>query len=261
MQGHSSTTQARHGARNAANTCQYFTQLLKPEMSILDVGCGPGSISSSLAALVPLGSVMGIDSSEITLGNARKQANLPENCTFQTGDALNLAFPDNTFDVVHTSQVLCHIADTIGVLKEFRRVLRPGGFIACREGDSVSLVYYPTNPGLDEWARVTKALQISKGANPETGRRLLSLAAEAGFDTQRCTYSGGSITQAGKDGATFGLSMSKQRAEDEVYRKNIFDIGATDEKGLELMGQGWEIWARHPHCVFSMYCGQIVAYK
>lgn len=230
-------------------------------MSILDVGCGPGSISSTLAALVPKGKVIGIDSSEITLQVARSQQNLAENCTFQTGNALKLDFPDNTFDVVHTSQVLCHIAETVAVLKEFHRVLKPGGFIACREGDSVRFLFYPTHPGLDLWGRGIVEGQMAKGAHPEAGRRLLSWAVEAGFDIEKCTYTAGSVSHVGKEGAPYGLTVAKQTQEDEVFRRTVIDNNISDEKGLELMRDGWEFWAKNPHCVFSMYSGQVVAYK
>lgn len=263
VQGHSAASQARHGARNAANTCQYFTNLLKPDMSILDVGCGPGSISSSLAALVLQGSVIGIDSNENTLEIARKQQDLPSNCTFRIGDAHKLEFPDYTFDVVHTSQVLTHIADSIGVLKEFYRVLKPGGFIACREGDTASggFLFHPVNPGLEHWGYFMLEGMRAKGAHIDAGRRLLGWVVEAGFDIEKCKYIGGCLTQSGKEGSEFGLTMAKQCQEDEVMRSNLIDNNITDEKGLELASEGWAAWAKDPYCVFNMYCGQIVAYK
>lgn len=230
-------------------------------MSILDVGCGPGSISSTLAALVPQGSVIGIDSSETTLEIARSQHSLPANCTFQSGNALDLEFADSTFDVVQTSQVLCHIAESVAVLKEFHRVLKPGGFVACKEGDSVRFLTFPEHPGLELWGRCIREGQLAKGAHPNAGRRLLDWAVEAGFSVERCTYTAGSVSHVGREGAPYGLTMVKQTQEDEVFRRTILDNNLADEKGLELIREGWEVWAKHPYCVFSMYSGQLVAYK
>lgn len=260
-QGHSASSQARHSSRNASNTCQYFTHLLKPTMRILDVGCGPGSISATLAPFVPDGKVIGIDQSDTTLERARNQPNLPSNCTFQTGDALKLDFPEDTFDVVHTSQVLCHIPDPIAALKEFRRVLKPGGFVAIREGDNSSTILWPEHPGLAEWRRVVRETLESSGGHPEAGRRLTKWAVDAGFDIAKCTWTAGDMSFTGKEGAPMGLTLAQQQKDDESYRKNVLGKGVTSEDGLKLISEGWEVWSQDPFCIFSMICGQVVAYK
>lgn len=52
VQGHTASVLRFHGSRNASNSCGYFTEFLKADHSILDVGCGPGSISATLAPMV-----------------------------------------------------------------------------------------------------------------------------------------------------------------------------------------------------------------
>ena len=44
---------------------------------------------------------------------------------------MSLPFANDTFDVVQTSQVLCHTPDPVAVMNEMRRVCKPGGFVAC----------------------------------------------------------------------------------------------------------------------------------
>ena len=258
-QGHTAATQIRHSSRNAENTCQYFTHLLKPDMQILDVGCGPGSISASLARLIPEGKLIGIDQSEKTLQNARSQNDLPINCEFTIGDALNLDFPSNSFDVVHTSQVLVHLPDPTIALKEFYRVLKPGGFIACREGDSQTSMFYPEHPGLIEWKRCLIARHTDAAAN--NGRYLVRNAVKAGFDVDKCIFTGGSVTFAGAEGVRIGKTMANQHLEDDVHRQGLLENGITDDAGLQLIKEGWEAWCADPCHTFAMLCGQIVAYK
>ena len=261
VQGHSPASQARHGNRHASNTCRYFTSLLRSDLRILDVGCGPGSITSSLAQLVAEGQVIGIDFAEEALENARNQPNLPANCTFQIGDAMKLDFDDNVFDVVHTSQVLCHLRDPVAAIKGFRRVLKPGGFIACREGDHDSQIWYPPHPGLSEWRRVQRVMRSFSGTPFDAGRHLMHWTVAAGFESEKCKWSGGTMTYAGKSGCELGLTMAKQVQDDELYRKNLMHQGGLDEKALDLIKEGWEAWSLDECCIFSVICGEIVAYK
>lgn len=261
-QGHSKSSQIRHGSRNAANTCQYFTSLLKPEFDLLDVGCGPGSISATLAPFVHKGHVTGIDTSEDTLKNARNRADLPENCTFQLGNAANLDFPDNSFDVVHTSQVLIHLPDPIAAVKEFRRVLKPGGFIACREGIQSTSTWYPDHPGLTEWRRVSVNLhRDSAAADADAGRKLLVWATQAGFDIGKCTWTSSNLMYAGHKDKSFAHTLAIQTEDDGTYRRNVMEKGIGDEDSLALIREGWYAWAADPCSVFSLICGEIVAYK
>ena len=106
---------------------------------VLDVGCGEGrhSIGAWLEAKVD---VTGIDLSEKDLATAeqRKEEASPwlngddngRSLTFQQADATQLPFADHSFDKVICSEVLEHIPDYQAVLKEIRRVLKPGGLLA-----------------------------------------------------------------------------------------------------------------------------------
>jgi ubiquinone/menaquinone biosynthesis C-methylase UbiE len=95
-------------------------------MRVLDVGCGPGTITADLAARVPGGQVTGIDAAAGVLAEARQEAARrgQANVRFETGDVYRLAFDDGTFDVVHAHQVLQHLSDPVAALAEMRRVCR-----------------------------------------------------------------------------------------------------------------------------------------
>ncbi|KAK3373160.1 S-adenosyl-L-methionine-dependent methyltransferase [Lasiosphaeria ovina] len=99
IHGHSAEVLQAHARRTAARDAAYLIPHLQPSFSILDVGCGPGTISADLAAL----------------------------------DAAWQIFSDATFDVVHAHQVVIHLAHLVAALREIRRVLKPGGLLASKD--------------------------------------------------------------------------------------------------------------------------------
>src|SRR5205807_5358631 len=89
--------------------------------------------------------------------------------------------PDDSFDVVHAHQVLQHVADPVRALAEMRRVCRPGGIVAARDGDYAGFTWYPEVPALDGWLALYRTVARRNGGEPDAGRRLLSWARAAGF--------------------------------------------------------------------------------
>lgn len=261
VQGHMPPIVEAHSSRNAANTCAYFSHLLKPHFHILDAGCGSGSITSSLASLVPQGNVIGVDSSASVIETAQHQTDLPANCTFQVASLESLPFFDATFDVVQTSQVLAHIPDVTTALRELRRVCKGGGFVACREGDIGGPLLYPMHAGLERWARIMKENLRSNGAHPDAGRMLLRWTLDAGFSATNVTYSAGALVYAGVDRHMFGETMRARMDEDQTWRNKVLDFGLGNEEDFALMRDGWKAFLEDEAAVFAMPCGQIVCYK
>src|SRR5262245_46892065 len=72
--GHAPATVRQHGQRTAEEAAAFFMAELEPGMRVLDVGCGPGSITRGLAERVAPGAVVGIDLSRETLEAARADA-------------------------------------------------------------------------------------------------------------------------------------------------------------------------------------------
>ncbi|HSD56594.1 MAG TPA: methyltransferase domain-containing protein [Methanotrichaceae archaeon] len=101
---------------------------LKGNEHILDIGCGDGKITAKMAARVPEGQVLGIDSSQDMIDFARKRFPPSQyaNLRFELGDALGLDF-DQEFDLATSFACLHWIRDHLTVLKGVRRSLRPGG--------------------------------------------------------------------------------------------------------------------------------------
>lgn len=114
---------------------------LRPGLRVLDVGCGPGSLSCDLAEAVAPGEVVGVDIGTAPVAQATQLAQDRglTNIRFQVGDAMALPFPDASFDVVFSHGVVMYFVDPLPALREFHRVLRPGGLVAIKDQLGMSL--------------------------------------------------------------------------------------------------------------------------
>jgi SAM-dependent methyltransferase len=110
--------------------------------SILDVGCGTGSLTFTLAQNEKIRSVRGLDFSPAYIDHAKRH-NTDRRLDFQTGDACALPFPDASFDHALSMLVLHFVPQAEQAVREMRRVTRPGGTVAAATWDTRGgLVYY-----------------------------------------------------------------------------------------------------------------------
>lgn len=127
---------ARHSSAQQAWAHELIAKLgLQGHETLLDIGCGNGSNTADLAALLPLGRVVGIDSSADMVRTAT--ASFPReghpNLEFRQMDARDLAF-DEEFDVAFSSATLHWVTDHRPVLAGVQRALRPGGRLLFQMG-------------------------------------------------------------------------------------------------------------------------------
>ncbi|KAF7173532.1 hypothetical protein CNMCM6106_007617 [Aspergillus hiratsukae] len=165
--GHHPSVLRSHTWRTATNSAAYLLPHLRPDMHILDVGCGPGTITVDLAHLVPQGHITGLELASSVLAQARTLADSQgiTNITFVSGDANALPFKDGSFDVVMCHQVLQHVHNPVHILSEMRRVTKEGGLVAARESDYGGFVWYPPTPGMTAWqATYQKGCWVRPGA-------------------------------------------------------------------------------------------------
>jgi SAM-dependent methyltransferase len=259
VHGHHESVLRSHRWRTAANSAAYLLPHLAPGMRLLDVGCGPGTITLDLAGLVAPGDVVGIDAAEAPLADARAAAAAAgvSDVTFQVADGMALPFDDGTFDVAHAHQVLQHVPDPVGMLREMRRVTRPGGIVAARDSIYGAFTWYPTVPALDEWLELYQRVARASGGEPDAGRALLAWAHAAGFDEVTAGASAWCFA-SDEDRAWWG-GLWADRALRSTYASQSLALGVADQATLERISAGWRAWSTEPDGWFAILHGEIIA--
>lgn len=237
--GHQESVLKSHRWRTAANSAGYLLPHLRPGMDLLDVGCGPGTITSDLAAAVAPGRVTGMDREPSVIDEARRRPGPA--VSFATGDVYRMEFEAEAFDVVHAHQVLQHLADPVAALAEMRRVLRPGGLLAVRDADYGAFVWHPADSRLDRWREIYTAVCARNGAQADAGRRLPSWVREAGFG--QLEVSGSSWTFADPDGRAWWGGTWAERSTSSAFAEQALEYSLTTRGELELVADGWREWA------------------
>ncbi|MCL2022087.1 MAG: methyltransferase domain-containing protein [Betaproteobacteria bacterium] len=256
--GHERSTLAAHSARTAANSAAYLLPYLKPGMHILDIGCGPGTITLDLAALVAPGKVVGLENAETPLLAARAEAAARSDTTtvFQTGDALKLPFGNETFDVAHAHQVLQHLTDPVTALQEMIRVCKPGGWIAARDADYAAMSWYPELPGLERWRQTYRAAARANGAEPDAGRRLRAWARAAGIPNPQITAS--IWCYADTETCLRVGNGQADRCAGEIFSQQAKEQGLGAADIAEIV-DAWRRWGYEPDAWFCMPHGELLA--
>ena len=216
-------------------------------MRILDIGCGPGTITADLAALVPDGHVVGIDNGAEVIAKAGSTAASRgiTNVDFLVGDAHALDFQDQHFDVVHAHQVLQHIGDPSHALREWRRVTKPGGMIACREADSSSTAFYPDIDGIGEFCDVYRKAARSRGGEPDGGRHLVTWVREAGFERRNIQTTASVWCFSNPEERAYWSGMWIDRLSQSALPKNMVEGGHCNKEDLDRYANAWRSWGAH----------------
>jgi SAM-dependent methyltransferase len=223
---------------------------------MLDVGCGPGTITADFAALLTAGAVVGIDASDAVIEVARTD-HIAANLTFETGDVYNLRFDDHAFDVVHAHQLLQHLSDPVAALREMRRVTRPSGIVAARDSDYGAFVWTPADPELTRWMAVYQEVARRNRAEANAGRHLPRWAREAGFAD--VTVSSSTWTfQRPEDREWWGSLWADRVLESEFARQSL-EYRLADAADLERIATAFRRWAADPDGLFVVLHGEILA--
>lgn len=257
--GHAEPVLRSHRWRTAKNSAGYLLSHLQPDMSLLDVGSGPGTITADLADLVAPGRVTALERTEEALDLTRAEIRERgiSNVDFVVGDVHALDLADDTYDVVHAHQVLQHVTDPVAALREMRRVCRPGGIVAARDGDYAGFVWAPEVPELDEWMALYQHLARVNGGEPNAGRYLLLAAHRAGFTDVIATSSTWCFATP-EDRAWWG-GMWADRVVDSALARQAVDTGVATTADLERIAAGWRRWAADDDGWFSVLSGEILA--
>ena len=162
----------------------FFLPHITDDMSILDCGFGPGTITCDIAERVPRGKVVGVDVDESQVRVARENADKrgTRNVEFRHGSAYELPFQADSFGAVFTHALLEHLSEPARAVEEFRRVLRPGGILATCSPDWGGFLIVPQSHSLSVAIEAYKSLQVRNGGDVYVGRKLSAFFEQAGFE-------------------------------------------------------------------------------
>lgn len=257
--GHQDAVLRSHRWRTADNSAAYLVPHLRPGLALLDVGCGPGTLTIDLARHVNTGQVVGIDVVGDVVDEAARAASAAgvANVSFLTGDFRTASLPVASFDVVHAHQVLQHLSDPVGALMVFGRLARPGGTVAARDGDYAAMAWYPASPLLDRWLEVYLAVTRHNGAEANAGRHLLSWAHQAGLaDT---AYTTSTWTFADPATCAWWGELWAERTVGSSFADQARAYGIANDAELSAIAAAWREWAIQPDAVFIVPHGEILA--
>lgn len=257
--GHQEAVLRAHRWRTADNSAAYLLPHIRSGQSLLDVGCGPGTLTVDLARYVAPAVVTGIDVSEAVVAEAVAHAAASDvaNVSFVAGDFRELSLDPGSFDVVHAHQVLQHLRDPIGALSTMATLARPGGVVAARDGDYSAFTWSPGEPALERWLSIYLAVARRNGAEPNAGRWLLEWAHRAGLHD--VTYTSSTWTFASPDDREWWAGLWAERCTSSSFARQAVDYGIATEDELEAVADGWRSWASGDSALFIAVHGEILA--
>lgn len=183
--GNSDQVLNKLATRTLQNEAGFISAIITGNQTVLDAGCGVGSITRDLAQYSPDSAVYGIDIDEMQIAKAQNAAEVSgiKNVHFSSQTISTLDFPDSFFDVVFAHTVFMHLPDPQLAMDELYRVCKTGGVIALREGVG-SLEHFPSitigeqKRSLNEL--LSDVLRCCNGT-PDIGLRLKHLVHTSGF--------------------------------------------------------------------------------
>ena len=244
--GHHKAVVGQHAARTAENSAAFLLPHLTKGARVLDVGCGPGSITVGLARHVgPTGSVTAIDVVDgiVQQAAAAVRAAGLENASCEVCSVNALPYAPGSFDVVYAHQTLQHLSDPVGALVEMRRVVRPGGLIAVRDADYSSMLGHPASPAIDEWRAIYREVCMRNGAEPDAGRQLVAWLLAAGLPLDAIEYGASVVVYAPRQEpwrGNWGTAWA-ERTRHSDFGKQALAYGVATAAQLERVACAWEV--------------------
>ena len=249
---------ARTSWRTVENSAGYLLAHLAPGLDVLDVGCGPGTITADLARRVAPGAVVGIDRSDDVIDRARPAAaGASTTCASRWATCTRSPTPTPA----STSCTPTRCSSTCPI--RWRRCgtcggcAGPGGVVAARDADYASFAWAPLDARLDRWLAMYRAVARGNRAEPDAGRHLLGWAHAAGFTVGRGRGVGVVLLDPRGPGVV-GRPVGRPHARSSVGDQAV-EAGQCTRGDLDAMADAFTGWAAHPDAWFAVLHGEIVA--
>jgi SAM-dependent methyltransferase len=248
-------------ARTAATSAEFLLGYLKPGMQLLDCGCGEGTITVDLAAIVAPGRTVGVDIAPGAIERARQLAQERglTNLRIEVGSVYELPFPDASFDVVFSHALFEHLTDKPKALREIKRVLKSGGLVALRSPDDRGRITEPPNPLIEQYWQLFSKVRNELGGDSQAGGRLCGLLRQAGFTG--VTGSASYESYGTPEQVQWYADIHSRIALDSPYAQEWLKRGWVEHEMLEPISAAWQAWAMQPDAFAAWARCEAVGWK
>ncbi|SMQ52469.1 unnamed protein product [Zymoseptoria tritici ST99CH_3D7] len=270
--GHAASHITNHTWRTASNSTPYLLPHLhslsthNPHLHFLDVGAGPGTLTASIAAHLPsTATIVATDISPSVLSRASAHFTSKglSNATTRVASVYDLAstFGEQSFDVVHTHQVLVHLTSPLSALQSMLSVCKSGGTLALREADLRMQSIHPSTPALTAFFPILLKYHASTGGSASMGTELVSLAMAAGVPRGNITATMGTwCIAAREDREAWGWAIAARCREGPMRGKAVEEGWAREEE-MDGMARAWDEWVEAEDGVWGLMNGEVIIRK
>ena len=238
--------QDQYVGRGAVGVVDFLLPHVKSGMSVLDAGCGPGTITQGLAEIAAPGNVIGCDLEPGMVARATELAEGKglDNLSFQVGDILALPFEDNTFDVVMSCAVTEHLSDPVKAMSELGRVAKKGGIVGITRTDWSASLFAPPCPSAERFIELFEHGFTTQGATMFGGKDLPRLLGEAGLTVEEMliTFSNAYMPEPGNPMVAGWAAW----IENLPLFDRVIEEGLTTRAELDAMCAEMREWAAQP---------------
>jgi SAM-dependent methyltransferase len=245
-------------SRSAAEYADFVLPLLGGGDRVIDVGCGPGSITLGLAQAA--GHVTGVDLDDAEFTDARAYAagHGIDNVQFLEASIYQLDFADASFDACTLFSMMETLVDPLAGLVGVRRLLKPGGLIGASSIEYGGLILHgPDEPLVRRFYELRLRLWEAQGdVYCYRGRELRGLLLAAGFTQVEAftTYFSYGTEERVR---TFGLGRAAD-CRDEWYVRGLTEQGLADRDEIDALEQAWNRWAESPDSFAAFAWGRAI---
>jgi len=181
-----------------------------------------------------------------------------DNVRFETGSAYLLHYPDDSFDVVHAHQVLQHLTNPVGAIKEMVRATKPGGIVAIRDADYHAMSWHPQLPAMDRWMDIYQAVARKNEAEPDAARYLLEWALKADIQPGQITASVDTWLYYTADERAWWGDLWADRTVNSDFGAQALEYGICTPVEQEEVAAAFREWSEHPAAWFTVPNGQLL---
>jgi ubiquinone/menaquinone biosynthesis C-methylase UbiE len=169
-------------ARSLENDYRHLSAILKSGMNVLDVGCGTGSISKDIAAIVgENGKVTGIDNTENFILSGQSTYESVANLKLINIDLFDYN-PEEKYDLIVSARTLQWLSNPKEALMKMKSLLKPDGQISILDYDHTNLIWNPLPPeSMQEFYKTFLKWRQDAGMNNKIAEDLPQLLNEVGF--------------------------------------------------------------------------------